>query len=431
VLRLTSFFKAFLVTADVPDIYMQEFWATSTVHYHSIRFKMDNKKHIVNLEYFREMLHICPRLHSHTFDELPIEEEILAFLRFLRHGGKIRRLTDVNINKLHQPWRLFAAIIMIASMDSCWTCGNPFHSYENYPEEIASRKERVPKTYDYRSQYDAYEYDTYHANYNIEMEDDTVYRDFDDEDEDEGEEKNEEFTLHSTNTIEWSAFGSFKDKEDADDHNNSFRDIISPIIEHDKESVPFEVGEEIMEANTTPYLPTLEEPILLAFDDIRSKEDEEIFALSLYKDQCSNLLDEAEVTHIQNPPQLPRIMSMIESNKEENQRYEASFVAHDASFIALATHVDRLLEQLNRDKTYESQGITMLDLMMKMKMKMKVKSKMKNSHFTRQTLWNGRRLALVRIKKMQMITTTHLEISFHQSQNMMKNRFLLKLGRKL
>nr|GEV25836.1 hypothetical protein [Tanacetum cinerariifolium] len=47
VLRLTPFFKAFLVTADVLEIYMQEFWTTATVHHHSIRFKMDNKKHIV------------------------------------------------------------------------------------------------------------------------------------------------------------------------------------------------------------------------------------------------------------------------------------------------------------------------------------------------------------------------------------------------
>nr|GEX08255.1 hypothetical protein [Tanacetum cinerariifolium] len=54
-------------------------------------------------------------------------------------------------------------------------------------------------------------------------------------------------------------------------------------------------------------------------------------------------------------------MSMIESNKEENQIYDASFAAHDASFTALATHVDRLLEQLNRDETYEPQGIISLD----------------------------------------------------------------------
>nr|GEV36483.1 retrovirus-related Pol polyprotein from transposon TNT 1-94 [Tanacetum cinerariifolium] len=111
VLHLTPFFKAFLVTADVPKIYMQEFWATATVHHHSIRFKMDNKKHIVNLEPFREMLHICPRLPGQSFIKPPFEEEILAFLRFLGHSGVIRRLTGVNINKLHQPWRSFATII--------------------------------------------------------------------------------------------------------------------------------------------------------------------------------------------------------------------------------------------------------------------------------------------------------------------------------
>nr|GEV82423.1 hypothetical protein [Tanacetum cinerariifolium] len=81
------------------------------VHHHSIRFKMDNKKHIVNLKYFREMLHICSRLPGQTFDEAPFEEEILAFLLFLGHNGAIRRLTNVNINKLHQPWISFAAII--------------------------------------------------------------------------------------------------------------------------------------------------------------------------------------------------------------------------------------------------------------------------------------------------------------------------------
>nr|GEZ72528.1 hypothetical protein [Tanacetum cinerariifolium] len=111
VLCLTSFFKAFLVTADVLEIYMQELWATATVHHHSIRFKMDNKKHIVNLESFREMLHICPRLPNQPFVEPPFVEEIHAFLWFLGHSGSIRRLTDVNINKLHQPWRSFAAII--------------------------------------------------------------------------------------------------------------------------------------------------------------------------------------------------------------------------------------------------------------------------------------------------------------------------------
>nr|GFA76557.1 hypothetical protein [Tanacetum cinerariifolium] len=46
-----------------------------------------------------------------TFDELLFEEEILAFLRYLGRDEEIRKLTDVNINKLHQPWRSFAAVI--------------------------------------------------------------------------------------------------------------------------------------------------------------------------------------------------------------------------------------------------------------------------------------------------------------------------------
>nr|GEV23689.1 retrovirus-related Pol polyprotein from transposon TNT 1-94 [Tanacetum cinerariifolium] len=84
-----------------------EFWVTTTVHYHSIRFKMDNKKHIIDLESFMNILHICPRVQGQPFAEPPFEEEILALIRFVA----IRTLTDVNINKLYQPWRSFAALI--------------------------------------------------------------------------------------------------------------------------------------------------------------------------------------------------------------------------------------------------------------------------------------------------------------------------------
>nr|GFB40078.1 hypothetical protein [Tanacetum cinerariifolium] len=46
------------------------------------------------------MLHICPRVHGQSFAEPPFEEEILAFIRFLRHSAAIKMLTDVNINNL-------------------------------------------------------------------------------------------------------------------------------------------------------------------------------------------------------------------------------------------------------------------------------------------------------------------------------------------
>ncbi|GJS73661.1 retrovirus-related pol polyprotein from transposon TNT 1-94, partial [Tanacetum coccineum] len=62
-LALTPFYRAFLITADVPAIYMQEFWSTVSIH------------------------------------------------RDLGNTGHIAYLTDVNVDYLHQPWIAFATVI--------------------------------------------------------------------------------------------------------------------------------------------------------------------------------------------------------------------------------------------------------------------------------------------------------------------------------
>ncbi|GJS56280.1 hypothetical protein Tco_0629642 [Tanacetum coccineum] len=51
------------------------------------------------------------------------ERRILAFLASLGHSGEIRKITDVNVNKLHQPWRSFAAII-----NKCLSCKTSYNS---------------------------------------------------------------------------------------------------------------------------------------------------------------------------------------------------------------------------------------------------------------------------------------------------------------
>ncbi|GKD61573.1 hypothetical protein Tco_1299082 [Tanacetum coccineum] len=57
------------------------------------------------------MLKICPKLPGQKFEELPLKEDILSFIRDLGHTGEIKFLSDVNVNHMHQPWRSFAAII--------------------------------------------------------------------------------------------------------------------------------------------------------------------------------------------------------------------------------------------------------------------------------------------------------------------------------
>ncbi|GJR34410.1 hypothetical protein Tco_1210094 [Tanacetum coccineum] len=72
---------------------------------------MNNKKHIIGLDQFRDILQICPKIGNKKFVSPPLEKEILIFIASLGHSGDIRKITDVNVNKLHQPWRSFAAVI--------------------------------------------------------------------------------------------------------------------------------------------------------------------------------------------------------------------------------------------------------------------------------------------------------------------------------
>ncbi|GJS35219.1 hypothetical protein Tco_0533601 [Tanacetum coccineum] len=72
---------------------------------------MNGKIHTANVDNFRDMLKICPKLLGQKFKDPPFEEEILPFIRDLGHTGEIKVLSDVNVNHLHQPWRSFDAII--------------------------------------------------------------------------------------------------------------------------------------------------------------------------------------------------------------------------------------------------------------------------------------------------------------------------------
>ncbi|GJS60171.1 hypothetical protein Tco_0654955 [Tanacetum coccineum] len=72
-LALTPCYPAFLITADVPEIF--------------------------------------PRVPGCDFDALPSEEDTISFLRDLGHTGVINYLNDVVVDQMHQPWRTFATLI--------------------------------------------------------------------------------------------------------------------------------------------------------------------------------------------------------------------------------------------------------------------------------------------------------------------------------
>ncbi|GJW22922.1 retrovirus-related pol polyprotein from transposon TNT 1-94 [Tanacetum coccineum] len=111
-IALTPCYPAFLITADVPEVYMHQFWNSMYKHDTFYRFKIDKKKRFkLTLEVFRDIFQICPRVPGRDFDPLPSEEDTVSFLRELNHTREINSVNDVVVDQMHQPWRTFAALI--------------------------------------------------------------------------------------------------------------------------------------------------------------------------------------------------------------------------------------------------------------------------------------------------------------------------------
>ncbi|GKA42180.1 hypothetical protein Tco_0734840 [Tanacetum coccineum] len=111
-LALTPCYPPFLITADIPEVYMHQLCNCIYKHDDFYRFKVDKKKRFkLTLEVFRDIFQIFPRVPGRDFDALPSEEDTIYFLRDLGHTEVINSLNDVVIGQMHQPWRTFAAII--------------------------------------------------------------------------------------------------------------------------------------------------------------------------------------------------------------------------------------------------------------------------------------------------------------------------------
>ncbi|GJZ38230.1 hypothetical protein Tco_0584421 [Tanacetum coccineum] len=96
-LALSPLYLAFLITAKVLEIYMQQFWHTITKTKDSslYQFKLDKKKCKVDVEVFRDILQICPRLSNQEFVEPPsLDEEIASFIKELGDKGDIESITE-------------------------------------------------------------------------------------------------------------------------------------------------------------------------------------------------------------------------------------------------------------------------------------------------------------------------------------------------
>ncbi|GKB70536.1 hypothetical protein Tco_0931948 [Tanacetum coccineum] len=113
IIKSSPCYNAFLITVDVPKIYMPQFWFTVKKIKKSsfYQFDLDNKKFQVDVELFRKILRICPRVLDKEFIVPPSHESLLTFLKELGYKGPLEQVSDLYIDYMHQPWRTLATII--------------------------------------------------------------------------------------------------------------------------------------------------------------------------------------------------------------------------------------------------------------------------------------------------------------------------------
>ncbi|GKB92520.1 hypothetical protein Tco_0964792 [Tanacetum coccineum] len=82
IIKNSTCFKAFTISAHIPEIFMQQFWHTikKVQGTNSYEFLLANKKYVVNVDVFKTILDISLRVEGVDFTDVPDDDTALAFL---------------------------------------------------------------------------------------------------------------------------------------------------------------------------------------------------------------------------------------------------------------------------------------------------------------------------------------------------------------
>nr|GFA21707.1 hypothetical protein [Tanacetum cinerariifolium] len=102
IIKNSPCYNAFLITVDVPEIYMQQFWFTikkgQEIFY---QFHFDDKKFQVDVELFRKILRIFPRVPDKEFVIPPYHDSLVTFLKELCYEDPLEMVSNLYIDYMH------------------------------------------------------------------------------------------------------------------------------------------------------------------------------------------------------------------------------------------------------------------------------------------------------------------------------------------
>ncbi|GJS00819.1 retrovirus-related pol polyprotein from transposon TNT 1-94 [Tanacetum coccineum] len=115
ILQNTNFFRAFTTSANVPSIYIQQFWNTLTQEAKSgvYSFQLDEQWFPFNADLLYEALEI-------TTKDPAAGEQVMDFVNELGYPEVIHFVSKMHVNNLYQPWRGIVARSNVDYAELLW-----------------------------------------------------------------------------------------------------------------------------------------------------------------------------------------------------------------------------------------------------------------------------------------------------------------------
>ncbi|GKD09129.1 hypothetical protein Tco_1188814, partial [Tanacetum coccineum] len=113
ILQNTNFFSAFTASADVPTIYIQQFWNTLTMDTKSgvYSFQLNELWFTLDVDLLRSALGITPKDYAQTFVAPPASDLVIDFVKNLGNPEEHQFVSNMYVNSLYQPWRTILSMI--------------------------------------------------------------------------------------------------------------------------------------------------------------------------------------------------------------------------------------------------------------------------------------------------------------------------------
>ncbi|GJY38637.1 hypothetical protein Tco_0425001 [Tanacetum coccineum] len=118
ILSNTNFFQAFTASANVPAIYLQQFWNTMKYNEKTGVYscQVDEQWFDLSADLLRKALAITPVIPAHPFELPPSGNTVIDFVNELGYPEPVEIVSNIRVNYVYQPWRAILSLINQAAM---------------------------------------------------------------------------------------------------------------------------------------------------------------------------------------------------------------------------------------------------------------------------------------------------------------------------